>query len=112
MRSSVVLTTLAGLGLLVAGCGAPGSSGTDASTTPSAAETAVELAACEPVAGDALVVLADDLGLQTVDNIVPAVNVHTAVNRNPKPGEITKPAELSKATAIPIDWNKAKPTVP
>jgi len=74
VRSSVVLTTLAGLGLLVAGCGAPGSSGTDASTTPSAAETAVELAACEPVAGDALVVLADDLGLQTVDNIVPAVN--------------------------------------
>lgn len=74
MRSSVLLTTLAGLGLLVAGCGAPGSSGTDTGATPSDPETAVELATCEPVAGDALVVLADDLGLQTVDNIVPAVN--------------------------------------
>lgn len=76
MRPSVLITTLAGLGLLLAGCGAPGSSGTDTDTgtSPSEPETAVELATCEPIAGDALVVLADDLGLQTVDNIVPAVN--------------------------------------
>jgi osmoprotectant transport system substrate-binding protein len=65
--------------LVTAACGDPGSSG---ATAPEPAETtatddddaAGDLQACAPVAGDALVVLDDDQGLQTVDNIIPAVN--------------------------------------
>jgi len=74
VRSSLALTTLAALSLVLAACGAPGSSGSGESTEPSAQETVVGLAACEAVPGEGLVVLDDDLGLQTVDNIVPAVN--------------------------------------
>ncbi|MNY47123.1 hypothetical protein D3C86_1823650 [compost metagenome] len=47
-----------------------------------------------------------------IKNMVPAVKLTTAVIRNPKPGVKTKPAELSSATAIPNDWNRAKPKVP
>jgi osmoprotectant transport system substrate-binding protein len=62
--------------LALAGCGTPGSAGgSDASAGGSAAPVA---ATCEPVADDALVVLEDDKHLQTVDNIVPAVNAATA----------------------------------
>jgi osmoprotectant transport system substrate-binding protein len=57
---------LAAAGFLV-GCGEAGSSGTEA--PPSAAS-----GGCAPVAGEQLVVLADDKKLQTVDNIIPAVN--------------------------------------
>ena len=60
--------------ILTAGCGQAGSSG-GADTTPTSGAAAV--ATCEPVAGDKLVVLADDQGLQTVDNIVPAINAAT-----------------------------------
>ncbi|HWS58500.1 MAG TPA: glycine betaine ABC transporter substrate-binding protein [Actinotalea sp.] len=73
MRSAQLVTTLAGLSLLVAGCGAPGSSD-DTTAEPTTEETTVALATCEAIAGESLVVLDDDLGLQTVDNIVPAVN--------------------------------------
>ena len=38
-----------------------------------------------------------------IKNNVPAVRVITAVIRNPNPGAITKPGELSSAKAIPID---------
>ncbi|RYV52353.1 glycine betaine ABC transporter substrate-binding protein [Pengzhenrongella frigida] len=58
--------------LLTAACGDAGSSGGGATTA--ATVTGTELMTCEPVAGDKLVVLEDDLGLQTVDNIVPAIN--------------------------------------
>jgi len=47
-----------------------------------------------------------------IKNMVPAVNVTTAVRRNPIPGVITKPADDSSARAIPRDWNKANPKVP
>jgi len=52
----------------VAGCGESGSSGTQ---QPDAAASG---AGCAPVAGDALVVLEDDKHLQTVDNVIPAIN--------------------------------------
>ena len=66
-----------GVLLLVAACGAPGSSGGGgAPTTGTPGDT--ELAACEPMPDDRLVVLADDQNLQTVDNIVPAVNAEAA----------------------------------
>ena len=55
-----VLAAAAGLLLFTAACGAPGSStGGDAATT-SAAPTDSALPACEPIAGDKLVVLEDD----------------------------------------------------
>ncbi|MBC7290005.1 MAG: glycine/betaine ABC transporter substrate-binding protein [Actinotalea sp.] len=65
--------------LVTAACGDPGSSG---ATAPQPADTAAsdddaaggDLQACAPIAGDGLVVLDDDQGLQTVDNIIPAVN--------------------------------------
>lgn len=47
-------------------------------TSASATGSATTAAACAPVAGDQLVVLADDMHLQTVDNIIPAVNSASA----------------------------------
>lgn len=68
----------AALLLLLAACGEAGSSGT-LGGEPTASETdGAAPAACEPIADEALVVLEDDLGLQTVDNVVPAVNAAAA----------------------------------
>ncbi|MEH0824949.1 MULTISPECIES: glycine betaine ABC transporter substrate-binding protein [unclassified Micromonospora] len=57
---------------LLTGCGDEGSSGTDAP------EQGASGAGCAPVAGDQLVVLADDRKLQNTDNIIPAVNADAA----------------------------------
>jgi osmoprotectant transport system substrate-binding protein len=65
------------LTLSLAGCGDSGSSG----TTPKASKSGTGSAggqACEAVAGDQLVALTDDKQLQTVDNIIPAVNAKAA----------------------------------
>ncbi len=70
-RRSTLTAIAAAVLLLTAACGDAGSSG--GATTDQSAGTST-LATCEPVAGDKLVVLDDDLGLQTVDNIVPAIN--------------------------------------
>lgn len=75
MRSRRLMTILAGSALvagLAAACGEAGQSGTDA---PDPAATGQ---GCAPVAGDQLVVLADDQNLQTADNIVPAINADAA----------------------------------
>ena len=47
-----------------------------------------------------------------IRNIVPATRLTTAVRRKPKPGSITRPAATSSATAMPNDWNSARPSVP
>ena len=60
--------------LLLGACGTPGQAGGAGEATPGGTAAAT----CEPVAGDKLVVLKDDLGLQTVDNLVPAVNAAAA----------------------------------
>lgn len=71
--AGLVLTSL-----LLTACGDSGSSGTKAeSTAPSSTSTAKK-ASCDPVAGDELVVLDDDKGLQTVDNVIPAVNAKSS----------------------------------
>jgi osmoprotectant transport system substrate-binding protein len=67
----VVLTGV----LITASCGEEGSSGTKPAETGSSPAAA---AACAPVAGDELVVLADDQGLQNADNIIPAFNADDA----------------------------------
>jgi len=72
----------AGLLLLTLGltaCGDSGQSGTEAADdSPSAAGSSAAATKCEAVAGDALVALTDDKKLQTVDNIIPAVNAKAA----------------------------------
>lgn len=73
-KRSVLLATAGLLVVGLAGCGEPGSSGT---TTPTATGSPAE-AVCQPVPGEDLVPLADDLGLQTVDNIVAVVNADAA----------------------------------
>ncbi|GAA1624809.1 glycine betaine ABC transporter substrate-binding protein [Georgenia ruanii] len=80
MRRTRIIAALAALAALtLAGCGAPGSSGGGGSAAPSgSASGSSTLAACKPVAGDQLVVLEDDKHLQTVDNIIPAVNAKEA----------------------------------
>ena len=107
MAARRVASTALALGvlLLAAGCGDPGSSG---GTQPADTETAdvAGPAACEPVPGDQLVVLDDDQGLQTVDNIVPAVNAAAAAA---SPGLITVLDAVSATldTETLIGLNKA-----
>src|SRR5690606_26729526 len=72
IRSSALVGALAAVGLIAAACGEPGQSGAQA--PPSA----VSGEGCAPVAGDQLVVLVDDRGLQTAENIVPAVHGQAA----------------------------------
>ena len=67
---------LAGL-LLTAACGESGSSGTGGATGSSGSAASGD--ACAPVAGEQLVVLEDDKQLQNADNVVPAVNMATAM---------------------------------
>lgn len=70
--------------LLLAGCGEEGSSDGTAAPAPAgsssstAGSTGGGTADCSPVAGQELVVLEDDQKLQTVDNIIPAINTDTA----------------------------------
>ena len=63
------------LALFLTACGESGSSGTQERSTASA-DASKE--ACDPVAGEDLVVLEDDQQLQTVDNIIPAVNAEAS----------------------------------
>lgn len=55
-------------------------SSSPATTTASPTTSDVMASPCVPVPGNQLVVLADDQHLQTVDNIIPAVNAKTAVD--------------------------------
>ena len=75
------LGTLGTAGLLLtltlAACGDSGSSGTEAAPSKSGSASS-GAQACEAKAGDQLVALEDDKKLQTVDNIIPAVNAEAA----------------------------------
>lgn len=84
-RFSTVAASALLMGLALSACGDSGSSGTKAaSSTPAPAASGGSDSAspagqaCAPVAGDALVALTDDKGLQTVDNIIPAINAKVA----------------------------------
>ncbi|TYP84796.1 glycine betaine ABC transporter substrate-binding protein [Blastococcus xanthinilyticus] len=75
-----IIAPLALAAALTAACGESGSSGTGGGGD--AGGTAASGDACAPVAGDQLVVLEDDEGLQNADNIIPAVTA-TAAQANP-----------------------------
>ncbi|MGF0116213.1 glycine betaine ABC transporter substrate-binding protein [Promicromonospora sp. Marseille-Q5078] len=75
-RTTAALAAVVGATGLLAACGEPGSGGGGGSSSASASGDAA--ATCEAVPGDELVVLEDDKKLQTVDNIIPAVNADLA----------------------------------
>jgi len=72
LARSLALASVVALAMALTGCGEEGSSGTEKPDSKAGGE------GCKPVAGQELVVLADDKKLQTVDNIVPAVNASKA----------------------------------
>ncbi|GIG35735.1 glycine betaine ABC transporter substrate-binding protein [Cellulomonas pakistanensis] len=74
-RRTTLPAAAAGLLLLLAACGDPGSGGGTADPTSGGDASGT---VCEPVAGDQLVVLEDDQGLQNADNVIPAVNAAAA----------------------------------
>ena len=105
-----LLAAAAGILLVVSGCGEAGSStGAQPETSDEATEAAPDAAAlpsCEPIAGDALVVLEDDKLLQTVDNIIPAVNAAAAA-ASPGLVAVLDAASATLDTATLVDLNKA-----
>jgi len=94
------------LTLTLSACGSSGQSGTK--TTPSKSSSAAAGGqACQAVAGDALVALEDDKKLQTVDNIIPAVNAKAAsqplldaLNKVSAALDTAKLVDLNKQTDI------------
>jgi osmoprotectant transport system substrate-binding protein len=76
MRARIRLIAPLALALAVTtACGESGSSGTGGDADDTAAASGE---ACAPIAGDQLVVLEDDQGLQNADNIIPAANARFA----------------------------------
>ncbi|GCE76046.1 glycine betaine ABC transporter substrate-binding protein [Cellulomonas biazotea] len=98
------LTIIAAAAVLALGaCGAPGSGGGEADPTSSGTSGK---ATCDPVAGEQLVVLEDDGGLQNADNIIPAVNAAVA-QQSPAVVELLDTVSASLDTPKLIDLNKA-----
>jgi osmoprotectant transport system substrate-binding protein len=94
------------LTLTLSGCGSSGQSGSKTTPSPSGS-TAAGGQACQAVAGDQLVALEDDKKLQTVDNIIPAVNAKVAtqplldaLNKVSAALDTAKLVDLNKQTDI------------
>ena len=77
-RRTTLLTSVTVAVLALSACGAPGSGG--GTTQAPAAAASGTAAACAPVAGDKLVLLKDDKGLQNADNVIPAINTKAATD--------------------------------
>ncbi|SFK31059.1 glycine betaine ABC transporter substrate-binding protein [Cellulomonas sp. KH9] len=99
---SRTLGVLAALTLTLSACGAPGSGGGQAETSAAGSD----LPACAPVAGESLVVLEDDKGLQNADNIIPAVNAQVAAD-HPEVVELLDTVSAALDTDRLIGLNKA-----
>lgn len=97
------LAALAVATFVLAGCGAPGSGGGQAESTSTGTSG---LATCEPVAGESLVVLEDDQGLQNADNVIPAVNAQVA-QQHPAVVELLDRVSAALDTPTLIELNKA-----
>ena len=102
-RRSTTLTLIAIATLALGACGSPGSGGGEAEPTSSGTSG---LATCDPIAGDKLVVLEDDKGLQNADNIIPAVN-KAAAAANPAIIELLDTVSAALDTEKLIELNKA-----
>jgi osmoprotectant transport system substrate-binding protein len=100
---SAALTLIAAATLVLSACGDPGSGGGKAEPTSSGSAA---LATCDPVAGDKLVVLTDDKGLQNADNIIPAVN-KAAADANPAIVDALNTVSAALDTDKLIELNKA-----
>jgi osmoprotectant transport system substrate-binding protein len=97
--------------LSTAACGDSGSSGTGGEAAASGSASGD---ACAPVAGDQLVVLDDDKGLQNADNIVPAVNAAAAAANpalvqalNAVSAQLTEDDLIGMNKAVDIDRKSA-----
>ncbi|MDQ0374140.1 glycine betaine ABC transporter substrate-binding protein [Cellulomonas humilata] len=102
-RRSTTLTLVAIATLALGACGSPGSGGGEADPTSSGTSG---LATCDPIAGEKLVVLEDDKGLQQADNIIPAVN-KAAAEANPAVIELLDTVSAALDTEKLIELNKA-----
>lgn len=102
-RRSTTLTLVAIAALALGACGSPGSGGGEADPTSSGTSG---LATCDPIAGEKLVVLEDDKGLQNADNIIPAVN-KAAADANPAVIELLDTVSAALDTEKLIELNKA-----
>jgi len=100
---SAALALVAAATLVLSACGDPGSGGGEAEPTSSGS---AGLATCDPIAGDKLVVLEDDKGLQNADNIIPAVN-KAAADANPAIIESLDKVSAALDTEKLIALNKA-----
>ena len=107
-RPALLPAALAAAVLLVGACGEPGSSGASSQEPASTGTTTTTagLAACEPVPGPDLVVLEDDLRLQTVDNIIPAVNA-AAAEASPGLVDVLDAVSATLDTDVLIGLNRA-----
>lgn len=97
------LAILATAVLVLGACGTPGSGGGEADPTSSGTSGK---AVCDPVAGEQLVVLEDDGGLQNADNVIPAVNAGVA-QQSPAVIELLDTVSAALDTDKLIDLNKA-----
>ncbi|UZN04700.1 glycine betaine ABC transporter substrate-binding protein [Cellulomonas sp. S1-8] len=98
-----LLGVLAAATLALTACGTPGSGGGQAESEPTGSSG---MPACEPVAGESLVVLEDDQGLQNADNIIPAVNAQVAAD-HPVVIELLDTVSAALDTDLLITLNKA-----
>ena len=98
----MMATSLLGAGLLLGACGDPGSGGGEANPTTNTSGGS----ACAPVAGDKLVVLTDDKGLQNSDNIIPAINKAVA-DKNPQIVDLLNSVSAKLDTDKLIQLNKS-----
>ena len=104
LRTTALTASAAGLLLVLSACGDPGSGGGQAEPTGDGTSSAAVV--CDPVAGDQLVVLDDDQGLQNADNIIAAVNAETA-EANPAVLELLSSVSAALDTDALIGLNKA-----
>ncbi|MGY4645865.1 glycine betaine ABC transporter substrate-binding protein [Cellulomonas sp. URHB0016] len=102
-RRTTALSLLAAATLVLGACGTPGSGGGEADAQVSGTSG---LPTCDPVAGEKLVVLTDDQGLQNADNIIPAVN-KAAADANPAILATLDKVSAALDTDTLIELNKA-----
>lgn len=97
------LGVLAAAVLALGACGTPGSGGGQAESDPAGSSG---LPTCEPIAGETLVVLEDDKGLQNADNVIPAINQDVAT-AHPQVVELLDAVSAALDTDRLIELNRA-----